>query len=326
MTPAADPAEVAVAGEPAVAVVGGGPAGLSAALYLARYLRPVVLYDSGGGRWTGAQVNHNYLGFPGGVAARRLHELGVEQLADYPHARVERARVQRCAAHADGFLVQTGPATETGTGAGTGAGQQVAAVVLASGVRDDFVHFPGWEAFVGLGLVWCLTCDGWESRGGELVVVGADAAAVGEALQLRRYTPTVTLVTNRPDPLPAELGERLRRGGVALVQAAVTAGEGDPASGRLAALRVADGRRIGCDRVFSVQGARPAAELAVALGARLGPHGHVEVDVEQRTSVPRLYAAGDLTRPHSHQVATAVHEGAQAASACNYDLYPAELR
>src|SRR6476661_294857 len=89
-------------------VIGGGPAGLSAAIYLARYNRSVLVFDMGHGRSTHHQVNRNYLGFPGGVRTTHLRELGLEQLSAYPHVQVHKHRVEHLAAAPEGGFVASG--------------------------------------------------------------------------------------------------------------------------------------------------------------------------------------------------------------------------
>jgi thioredoxin reductase (NADPH) len=96
--------------------------------------------------------------------------------------------------------------------------------------------------------------------------------------------------------------------------------------GRLSAIVTWGGERLPLDALFCLQGATPETAVARGLGVRLNAQGHVEVDTEQYTSVPGVYAAGDITAPHSHQVSAAVQEGAQAASAANCFLYPPELK
>jgi thioredoxin reductase (NADPH) len=100
----------------------------------------------------------------------------------------------------------------------------------------------------------------------------------------------------------------------------------DHDDGCLSCLHLDDGSRVPVQALFVAQGSTPASELAVAAGARTTPDGWIVVDVEQRTSVPGLFAAGDVTDHHSHQISTALHEGTQAAAAVNYALYPRALR
>lgn len=100
----------------------------------------------------------------------------------------------------------------------------------------------------------------------------------------------------------------------------------DGEGGYFRAIRTAGGRTIALDQLFAVQGQTPQTEIIDGLGVELSRHGYITVDTEQKTSVPGVYAAGDVTRLHSHQISTAVHEGGQAACAANYYLYPPEMK
>ena len=297
-------------------VIGGGPAGLSAALNLARYDRTVSLFDAGGGRSSHRQVNRNYLGFPGGIAAAQLRRHGREQLAEYDHVRCFDDRVASVG-RADGAFV-----VRTDEGAGSHGGR---ALVLCTGVEDRFPSFEGAEAYVGAGMFWCITCDGYEVRGKRVVVVGHSDGAAIEALQLWRLTPQVTMLTNSDRvTIGDELCRRLTWAGIDVLDERLTGLSGRP--GDVRAVRTASGRELPADAVFVVQGAAPRTSLARSLGVALADTGWIAVDTEQRTNVPGIFAAGDVTSVHSHQVATAVHEGNQAAAAANHSLYPQELR
>ena len=117
-----------------VLVIGAGPAGLSAALCLARFDRRVTVLDAGQGRSTHHQVNRNYLGFPGGVQATRLRELGMQQLANYPTVHVKHAKVERLSRVPSGGFIASGQFGEC----------HGDAVILATGVLDHYPHFDGW--------------------------------------------------------------------------------------------------------------------------------------------------------------------------------------
>ncbi|MEW1749584.1 NAD(P)/FAD-dependent oxidoreductase [Streptomyces angustmyceticus] len=298
-----------------VAVVGGGPAGLSAALQLARYGRRVLVFDTGRGRSTHHQTNRNYLGFPDGIATTELRDLGRRQLAHYPHVSFASHCVTGVLGDARrGFTVQA-----------QGHVWWARTVVLATGVLDHFPHFPGWTTYVGRSMFWCIACDGYENRGRRILVVGHTDAAAGEAMQLHSLTERVRLLTNsRRDDISPRFRRRLAAAGVPIVHDRIKAAEGT--DGRLSAIVTRGGERIPLDSLFSIQGATPETAVARGLGVRLNAQGYVEVDMEQCTSVPGVYAAGDITAQHSHQVSAAVQEGAQAASAANYFLYPPELK
>jgi thioredoxin reductase (NADPH) len=296
-------------------VVGAGPAGLSCAVYLARYNRSVLVFDRGHGRSTHHQTNHNYLGFVDGISARRLRELGAAQLGRYPHARVVHHLVDHLARQPDGSFVAHAQ----------GHTWTARVVVLAMGVLDHYPHFADWEEYVGTSMFWCIACDGYENRGKDVVVVGHTDAAAGEALQLRSLTDRVRLLTNsHTNAISPTFSRRLAAAGIPVLHDRLAGAAG--ASGMLEHIVTVGGLRLELEALFSIQGATPETRLAVGLGVPIDSAGYVLVDSEQKTEVPGVYAAGDIAAVHSHQVATAVHEGAQAASAANYYLYPAELK
>jgi thioredoxin reductase (NADPH) len=297
-----------------ILVIGGGPAGLSAALYLARYDRHVALFDSGFGRSSWHQVNHNYLGFPGGVPARHLRELGRQQIGDYPQIECLDYKIEALRHDGNNF-VATGQAGEW-------RGQSV---IICTGVIDHYPHFEGWEDYVGKSMFWCITCDGYGCKGARVVVIGNTNDSVSEALQLSRFTDKLTVLTNSHEKhITPAFEERLHKAGIPLIHDKIATVSG--LDGQFEALHTQGGQQLKLDQLFCQQGATPQSELAADLGVGLSDTGYILVDTEQKTTIPGVYAAGDVTRLHSHQVSTAVHEGGQAASAANYYLYPPELK
>lgn len=296
-----------------VLVVGGGPAGLSASLYLARYDRRVLLLDAGEGRSSWHQINHNYLGFPGGISSRELRNLGRRQLGAYPQVTISQTWVEA--------LSRDGATFTAHTAAGPSDGR---AVILCTGVVDHFPEFPGWEEYVGRSMFWCITCDGYSCKEARVVVVGESDEAAELALQLQRFTHQLTLLTGSEGcEISSICLKRLARAGIPLIQDSIAEVRG--ADGQFEALRTAGGRWIELDQLFSHRPATPQTQLAADLGVELTPRGYVKVDTEQKTNIAGVFAAGDATRLHAHQIAAAVHEGGQAASAANYYLYPPEL-
>ncbi len=295
------------------AIVGAGPAGLAAAVNLARALRSVVVFDRPQpGRSDYPQVNHNYLGFVGGVAARDLCAQGTVQAEAYG-VRFSASEVAMIRRIPDGFALE----------GVCGERCQARGVILATGVRDHWTRFPGFESFIGRSLHWCIVCDGYEMQGNRVVVAGNDDEAAMMAVQMRRFTPDVTLVTNDgvlgPSPVAAD---KLARRNVPVVIGRIAWGRTQAdAPGMLASLCLEDGREVPAEHLFSHHGATPQTALARSLGVTLSDAGYVIVDNEQRTSEPFVYAAGDCTRLFAHQVATAAHEGATAAQALNFDLF-----
>jgi thioredoxin reductase (NADPH) len=289
-------------------IVGGGPAGLSAAIYMARFLRRALVVDDGQGRWSYGQRNDNYLGFPRGVGARRLRQLGMAQALRFG-AVVENATAVRVA-HADGdFRVET-----------TRGLQRARTVIWAAGVEDIWPAFSGARALVGKSLFWCIVCDGWRTLGKKVLLVGRHASAARTALQFLTYTPHLTFAVDPgPPTIPAKARAKLGAEGIAVrdepIRAARAAGDG-------VEIRYERAPRERYDYVFSLLGSRPRIAGLAGLGVRTSRLGHVRVDEKNATSVPGLFACGDVTDGHAHQIASAVHEGASAAQAANFILYP----
>jgi thioredoxin reductase (NADPH) len=291
-------------------IIGGGPAGLSAAIYLARNLLSVAVFDCDRpARSDWVQVNHNYLGFPGGISIIELGKRGREQAEQYG-AHFVNAEVTLLDQVDGGFEV-----TAQGT---TARGR---AAILATGVTDRWVDFPGYEEFIGRSMHWCIVCDGYEMRGQRVLIVGDDEHAGVVSLQMRRFTNRVTLLMHPDAPeLPESLRQEMGEAGIRCITGEIaTARAREP--GYFEAVILAGGEEIELDHLFSEQGARPNNALAEALGMAMSPEGYLTVDTEARTSIPYLYAAGDVSRLFSHQVVTAAHEGAAAATTLAWDLF-----
>ncbi|MCC7447924.1 MAG: NAD(P)/FAD-dependent oxidoreductase [Anaerolineae bacterium] len=297
-----------------VLVIGGGPAGLTAALYLARYDRRVALFDTGRGRSTWHQVNHNYLGFPGGIAARKLRELGCQQLEAYPQVTTLDHKIDWMERRGDVFIAHGQ--------AGEWIGQ---AVIICTGVIDHYPHFDGWEEYVGRSMFWCITCDGYGCKGERVVVLGCTNEAASEAMQLTRFSTEITVLTNHDEcTMDEKFIKRLARANVPLIHDKIDRVVGH--DGQFERIYTEGGRCIELDQLFCQQGATPQTKLAEDLGVALSANGYIETDEEQKTNVPGVFAAGDVTRIYAHQISAAVHEGGTAASAANYYLYPPELK
>lgn len=296
-------------------IIGGGPAGLSAAIYVARYNRSCVVFDSNRGRWKSHEINENYLGFPHGVPAKRLRELGRRQAARFG-AQVCASKVTEVRKQGDVFVARAGKRAFEGR-----------TVILATGVRDILPDIGDTEAYWGKSLFWCITCDGYKIKGAATVVVGKDDDAAIAAIQFLNFTDKIFFVANcAPDE--CELTEdgrfRLARRSIPIYESGIDHVEGE--DGLMNAVILEDGSRIEANFMFSEQGCTPRVELAKELGVKLADNGFIEIDTEQRTNVPLVYAAGDVTKEFAHQVVTAAHEGATAGITANYDLYEPDQR
>ena len=294
------------------AIVGAGPAGLSAALYLGRMRRSVIVVDAGRGRSTWHQINRNYLGFLDGIHATALREIGEKQAGRYG------------AVFHD---AQATAATMTGDGAErrfrltTTAGDITArTIILANGVSDKFPEFEGSDECIGQSMFWCIICDGYEAADKRIVVLGHGDRAATLALELLIFTPYVTLVSwDEKISIPEERLGHLRDHGIKVYDS--TCSVYQCTDGQLSFVQLDDGTKLELDMLFVAQRMEPNNELAKQLNIRLDEHGFVITDSEQVTNVEGVFAAGDLTKLNNHQVTSAVHEGGMAAAAANYYLY-----
>lgn len=292
-------------------VIGGGPAGLSAAIYLGRACRSVVVFECerpGRSRW--GQFNQNYLGFPDGISITDLTAQGRKQAEKFGATFVE-AEVKTLMHEEHGFALTAGGQSYRGR-----------AVVLATGVDDQWAAFRDFEDFIGKTMHWCIACDGYEMQGQKVLVVGNDEHAAEMAMQMLAFRPkNVTVLTNHGAlGLLPETIARLQEHGIRLVVDRIMESRASE-PGVFEAIMLEGGEEIELDHLFSVQGAVPNSALARSLGVELNESGYIKVDTEGRTNVPGVFAAGDVTRLFSHQVVTAAHEGASAASAIIYELY-----
>jgi thioredoxin reductase (NADPH) len=295
------------------AILGGGPAGLSAALYLGRLKRRVVVIDDHEGRSTWHQVNRNYLGFPDGIHATKLRELGGEQARRYG-AEMVAARATDVA--------MTGEGRERRFTLSTTRGDFTArSLIFATGVTDRFPEFEGSEECIGKSMFWCIICDGYEAQGKRVVVLGHNDRAASLALQLLVFTDKVTMVTGEEE-LDVEPQRRaaLREHGIEVHECGCQVYKCGR-EGHLASIGLGDGTEIELDMLFVAQWIEPNTELANKLNVNRDEHGYIRNDSEQCTNVDGVYAAGDVTKLYNHQVTSAVHEGGMAAAAVNYYLY-----
>lgn len=295
-------------------VVGAGPAGLSAAVYMGRFRRRTLVLDDGSGRWSYGQRNDNYLGFPNGVSARRLHALGKKQAVRFDV--VFRDATVRAIRLRDGrYTVRT-----------TDGGEERALTVIwATGVKDLWPDFRRAQRLVGRQLFWCIVCDGWRTREKTIVVLGNDDGCAKTTLQFLTYTPHITLLV---DPergrLSARALRKLKAEGIAVLGGRIA--RCHLKEGRLASVDLEDGTCVDAQLLFSLLGSTPRTELLADLPVALAPNGHVEIDDKNRTSLATFFAAGDVSNKHSHQVVSAAHEGSMAAQAANHVLYPPRQR
>ncbi len=288
-------------------IVGGGPAGLTAALYMARFRREVLVIDGGDSRAAWIPTTHNHPGFPDGVSGLALLDLQREHALRYG-AKIRSGVVEALSIIDGGFTLLIGGET-----------LQTATVLLACGVEDHAPALPGVDEAVRRTLLRiCPICDGFEVTGQRVGVIGDDVLGAREALFLRTYTDALTLIhVGPPDALPADQRDQLARAGVAIIEAPIDSVELQPERPR--ALCFSGTGRMEFDALYSALGVTPRTGLALAAEARHDDEGRLVVDDHQQTSIPGLYAAGDMVRG-LNQITTAQGEAAIAATAMHNRL------
>ncbi|WP_293826980.1 NAD(P)/FAD-dependent oxidoreductase [uncultured Brevundimonas sp.] len=284
--------------DPEVLVIGAGPAGLTAATYLGRFRRDTLVVDGGEPRASWIPVSHNMPGFPAGISGADILKRMREQAREYG-AVVTAGRVAELAKEGQGFVARI-----------DGRSVRARAVLLATGVVDRHPDLKGVERAVQRSLVRiCPICDGYEATDKAVAVIGHSDKGAREAAFMRTYSDRVALIhIGPPEALTRQAA--LQRLGVEVILAPLDAVVLEKE--RVTALTWG-GQTRAFDLVYSALGASPNAELARGLGARLSDDGRLEVDLHQATSVPGLYAAGDVVRG-LNQIAVATAEAAVAAT------------
>jgi thioredoxin reductase (NADPH) len=288
-------------------IVGGGPAGLTAAIYLARFHLRILIIDDGKGRAASIPCTRNLSGFPDGISGKDVLARMREQAQLYG-AKFDKGYVSRL------------DRTETGLRATWGEGSIGAkTVLLATGTAnrrppmDEELH----DDALARGLIrYCPICDGYEVTDKKVGVIGSGHNGVAEAMFLRSYTRDVTLIApDKAIQMCAEDAKKLKMAGIECVDGPAQA---VAISKECIVVETAEGTYT-FDSVYPALGSDPHVLLAEAVGAALGEKGCITVDRHQRTNIPGVYAAGDVVIGLD-QISHAMGEGGVAATTIRNDL------
>jgi len=293
-----------------VIVIGGGPAGLSAALMLGRCRRGVLVCDLGAPRNRCSRALHGYL-TRDGISPFELNEIGRRELQKYG-VELRHVGVTGIRCSPDSYTALLADGSEA-------AGRYL---LIATGVVDDLPGISGFPECYGRSLFHCPYCDGWEHRDTRLAALGQGHAGVGLALGLKTWSADVLLCTHGTG-LNGRAKARLAANGISASTEPITALEHE--DGKLRAVHFANGDRIERDAVFFSTGQHPQSELAITLGCSLTERGTVKTGRQSDTNVPRVFVAGDASRD-AQFVVVAAAEGVKAAVAINKALQAQELR
>jgi thioredoxin reductase (NADPH) len=280
-------------------IIGGGPAGLTAAVYLARYRRRIVLFDAGDSRAALIPESHNYPGFPEGVSGPGLLSALRKQAETYGITLIS-APITELKREGGGFTAKFGK-------------DEVKSrfVLLATGIVDESPDLPGIKEAIAKGSIrYCPVCDGYEATDQRIGVLGHGDDASSKARFLRTYSNDVTLLSlDESGGKDSGTAKSLREAGIK-VAGPVGAIE-HSGDGIRAVLR--GGKTLSFDVVYPALGCGVRSGLASALGAKTNDVGCLEVDSYQRTTVAGIYAAGDVVSD-LHQIAVATGHAAIAAT------------
>lgn len=294
-----------------VAVVGGGPAGLSAALWLARYLHSVVLVDSGDPRnWETRGIN----GFLGAHAIRspELRRRGREDAEKYGAELVDDTVETVEEIDDDCFRLKLS----------RGKPIDARRLLLAIGIKDVWPRIPGLEACYGETAHVCPDCDGYETRNCKTVVVGTGKKAVGMALALTTWTRKIVICTNgEPAGINREHLAQLKALNIPTLEQQITSITSK--DGEINCLELANGMTLDCERLYFAIGQYPADDIGAQLGCKRDESGLIVVNDTYHTSVKNVYAAGDIT-PGPQLAIVAASSGSVAALAIHHSLVPEE--
>jgi thioredoxin reductase (NADPH) len=294
-----------------VVIVGGGLAGLSAAIYLGRALRDVLLIDAGESLALWEPEIQNYLGFPDCIDGRELLARGRSQAQKYG-AEFVTEEIEKAALEGGIFRLQGKKCSFTAK-----------RVLLATGVYHLPPKIPGVDECVGKSMFFCKDCDGYRVQDKRVLIIGSNNEAVDYALGLLIYTHSVTLIANGEKPhWDAKHKAWLQQYKLPVFLEKIE--DVSHANGQIERVRLESGQTIAADCLFTTRGDVYHNSLAHQLGAKIDSKGEVLVDDHRRASVPGLYAAGCVT-PANCQMIIAAGDGATAAQAINRDLFDKSL-
>lgn len=289
-----------------VVIVGGGPAGLAAAVYLGRYRRHCVVIDANDGRALLIPTSHNCPGFPDGISGRELVQRMRDQASRYGATLLE-GTVSGIEPQRDGFRISW-----------SGGTLLAAKAILATGVKDRVEHIPQWRTAVADGrLRLCPVCDGYEVIDQEVAVLGSSEHALREAMFIQAFTREITLVADTPNRFSDEVRRGAAEHGIAICE------DMDELvlTPRGYEVRGPDSGRRRFDVLYPAFGCDIRSPLATTLGLNCSKDGSIIVDDHQQTSLPGLYSIGDVVEAlnqiavgfgHAAIASTAIHNAMRA--------------
>lgn len=289
-----------------VIIVGGGPAGLNAALVLARCRRKVLLFDTGKGRNIRSHGLHNYL-TRDGILPADFRKLALDEVKRYGVRIINREVVEAMKKDKDGFEV-TDQKKER---------HSSKKLLIATGLRDNLPTVEGMGAFFGSSVFHCPYCDGFEVRDKKIGVYARNKNGTELCLSLRNWSKDVTLFCDGRNYLKESEKKLLQRIGVEIFTGRIRCVEGK--NGQVERVVFADHETRDCEAIFFVNGYHQQSGLLRSIGCTINSKGVAITNRQQQTNIPGLYVAGDVARD-MHFVVVAAAEGAKAGVSINKEL------
>ena len=300
-----------------VVIIGGGPAGLSAALNLGRARASVVLVDAGRPRNAATLRSHGFL-TRDGIPPLELRKLARAELSAYPDVNVLDRTVVTALMPTDSTNGMRFIAALQGRGERTPPAVAARSVLIATGLRETLPSIPSLRAFYGMTIFSCAACDAWELQDRPLALIGETPDLAARARLIARWTDRLTVFTNGVDVIDTVEEAELAASGIVVDRRPIDDLEGD--RGAVTAVRLADGGRVEIDGGFVRPQWHPALDFVNGLGLERDEFGNLVADRSGRTSVPGLYAAGDAASPGPQQLIVAAGQGARSAAVLVHDL------
>jgi thioredoxin reductase len=289
-----------------VIIVGAGPAGMSAALVLARACRTVIMFDHGHPRNAATRHMHGFLSREG-IDPAEFRRIAREDLKKYDTVRLEHAEVTECRCIENGFEVML---TDRRT-------FRSRKLLIATGVADNVPNVPGLRELYGQSIFHCPFCDGWELRGQPIAIYGRGRRGHGLSMEMLGWTRDLVLCTDGPADLDDEHRVELGRNGIQVREDRIARLDGT--DGRLERVVFETGEPLPRRALFFTTGQHEASPLARAMGCEFNEKGTVKTGRHETTNVPGVFVAGDASRD-VQWVIVAAAEGAEAAFAITQDL------
>lgn len=289
------------------AIIGGGPAGLSAALVLGRARRRVIVFDNNHARNRVTREAHGFL-TRDGIQPAELRRVGRQEIANYPSVEFHNERIvsiERLGQTHYELMTASGKIIRT------------IKILLAVGLQDEQPNIPGIERFYGTSIFSCPYCDGWEFRDQPLAVI-ADKNVFKLAAEVYTWSRDLIVFTNGEGQLTAEERQKLNAKNIQIVDDIISSLEGE--NGQLKSIRLEDGTLIDRTAAFSSPLWSHPNHFAEDLGCEPNQYGGILTDEYGRTTVWNVYAAGDAANIVPSQLIVAAGSGSSAAIGINGDL------